>query len=128
MSVEGSFTSMLIASLFVAACAGQDPYDLHFADGRGVENLPGIRSCMEAFGKNVRLTRDGFDGVCVPRQEGRPVVRLRPIEMTNLWTGKPPATEKDLSGELASEEVGWNILPPWARGSFYSLRHGMSGG
>lgn len=124
MSVEGPFTPLLVVCLLFNACTSQDPYDLHFADGRGVENLPGIRSCMEAFGKNVRLTRDGFDGVCVPRAEGRPVVRLRPIEMTNLWTGKPPATEKDLSGELASMSVSRNVLPRWAH-SVYKPSEGM---
>ena len=122
MPAEAPSMSALVLSLFFAACANQEPYNLHFADGRGITGLRGIQSCFDAFRNNVRMKPGGYEGVCASqKKEGGTVVRVRPLEMTNLREGKPPETERELSGKLAVMKVGWDVLPPWARGSYYNI-------
>lgn len=116
MPAKAPSMSALVLSMCLAACTNQDPYRLYFADGREVTGMIGIRSCLDAFRANVRLTPGGYDGVCAPEGKDGRVLRVRPRELTNLWYEKPPATEQDLSGDLTTVEVGRGALPPWALG------------
>lgn len=114
---------VLMTAFASVACPNQSPYDLRFADGREFRENIGLRACLDAFNAHVEMKTGGYEAVCVPADEqAQRILRIRPIEMTPL--GNRPDFRKDasLSRKLATQVVDWGSLPPWARGSFYSIR------
>lgn len=125
MPVETAPTAALVLLLaFVTvACPVQSPYTLRFADGREVPDMKGVRGCLDAFNKNVGMKTGGYEAVCVPADvRGSRILRVRPVEKTPLGKDSGIPENGPLSGKLATQLVDWDSLPPWARGSFYTLR------
>ncbi len=110
------------SALFTTACApSQDDYALRWPDGTSRSGLNGMRGCVDAFAQAIKRGTDA-DAVCVPDGKGpdnRPIRRVRAMEKTPLYDGPAVPPGAPLSGAVAMMPVGWNSLPPWARGSAY---------
>ncbi|HRC26187.1 MAG TPA: hypothetical protein PKX87_02015 [Alphaproteobacteria bacterium] len=119
-----SLTALFLAgsALVATGCApSQDDYALRWPDGTNRSGLHGLRGCVDAFAQTIK---DGIDAdaVCVPDGEGpdnRPIRRVRAMEKTLLYNGPAVTPGAPLSGAVAMMPVGWDTLPPWARGSTY---------
>jgi hypothetical protein len=119
-----NLTALFLAgsALVATGCApSQGDYALRWPDGTSRSGLNGPGGCVNAFAQALKKGGDA-DAVCVPDGMGpdnRPILRVRAVEKTPHYNGPPIAPGTPLSGEVATMPVGWDSLPPWARGSAY---------